>query len=149
MWTIRVMDVPQRVLFVIVRFKWCPVYVFSPFPRLSLHVLNGGRQCMCAIADTLLNGVRGCGHSILFVHRTAEPTTARHAASPLSVIRHSRATPLHSVKVQTSSSTARPNSSSPAPTTRSPQREPYLGPPRLSSQKDARPALEAPSQLSE
>ena len=35
-----------------------------PYRRLSLHVLNGGRQCMCAIADTLLNGVRGCGHSM-------------------------------------------------------------------------------------
>ena len=38
---------------------------FSAYRLLSLHVLNGGRQCMCAIADTLLKGVRGCdGHSV-------------------------------------------------------------------------------------
>ena len=29
---------------------------------VSLHVLNGGRQCICYITDTLLNGVRGCGN---------------------------------------------------------------------------------------
>jgi hypothetical protein len=27
-------------------------------------VLNGGRQYICYIADTLLNGERGCGHSM-------------------------------------------------------------------------------------
>ena len=86
--------------------------------------------------------------TILFVHRTAEPTSARQAASPLSVIRHSRATSPRAV-VQTSTSTARPHSTSPAPTTRSPQREPSLGPPPLSSQKVARPALKAPTQPSE
>ena len=59
------MALPQRVLCIILRFTWCPVYVVSPVSAaVSTYVLNGGRQCMCAIADTLLNGVRGCGHSV-------------------------------------------------------------------------------------
>ena len=40
------MALPQRFC-VIARFKWCPVYVFLPYRWLSLHMLNGGRQCIC------------------------------------------------------------------------------------------------------
>jgi hypothetical protein len=60
------MALPQLVLCAIVRFKRGVLCMFfSPVSAaVSIHMLNGGRQCICYIADTLLNGVRGCGYSM-------------------------------------------------------------------------------------